>query len=265
MPSTGWYSWITSKVSYQALALIAPAMTIFSILFVLWHGVALGIDFKGGTWMDVLTDRNMTSDQMQLMSSELSGMGLKDVKVSAGFDIESKMTKLTVVTTSVVNETSVKGVLEKYVGDIIESDYALVPLASKPPADLNDKLNARFSGHVNLNYSGGVMRLTALELDQTQLASALEYYLGVKVEPQVHKKNFNVRSVGPTLGEKFRDQGEKAIVISFILMGIVVFMSFKEIVPSFAVMLAAVCMRLSHSALWCFSESRLSPQRLQHY
>jgi len=52
--------------------------------------------------------------------------------------------------------------------------------------------------------------------------------------------NKNVQTTGSTLGSTFFKQIMKAILIAFILMGIVVFIQFRVIVPSFAVVLAAL-------------------------
>lgn len=49
----------------------------------------------------------------------------------------------------------------------------------------------------------------------------------------------NIHSSGSTLGDNFFSQILKALLIAFVLMGIVVFIQFKVPVPSFAVILAA--------------------------
>jgi len=241
MPVDGLYTKMISRVSYKTLVVIPPLLSILAILFVMWNGIEYGIDFKGGTWMEVLTSKDITAEHTSLLSAELTKTGLADVKVYSGFDIDSSLTKLTMVTTSVVNESQVKEIITKYSGEIIESDYALVPLPEKPPADLADKLAKRFGGYVNVDYDDGVMKVTALDLNEEKLDSALEYYLKQPLTTQVSKKNFNVRSVGPTLGKTFREQGVKALIVAYILMGLVIFMAFKDVVPSFAVMLAATC------------------------
>ena len=52
--------------------------------------------------------------------------------------------------------------------------------------------------------------------------------------------NYNVESMGSTLGEQFFKQTSQAIIIAFILMSIVIFLTFRAIIPSLFVILAAV-------------------------
>lgn len=51
--------------------------------------------------------------------------------------------------------------------------------------------------------------------------------------------DYSVRVIGPSLGASFFQQTMKAMVIAFILMGLVVFYYFRTLVPSSAVILAA--------------------------
>jgi preprotein translocase subunit SecF len=50
----------------------------------------------------------------------------------------------------------------------------------------------------------------------------------------------SIETIGPALGESFWSQAQIGIIIAFILMGIIVFGIFRSVVPSIAVMLAAV-------------------------
>jgi len=50
----------------------------------------------------------------------------------------------------------------------------------------------------------------------------------------------NIQTIGPALGETFWAQAQTGIIIAFILMGILVFILFRETVPSLAVMSCAV-------------------------
>lgn len=53
-------------------------------------------------------------------------------------------------------------------------------------------------------------------------------------------EDFSIQTIGPSLGESFWVQAQYAIIIAFILMGIIVFIVFRTFVPSTAVMLAAI-------------------------
>ena len=239
----GWYANITKKIDYRKLAMVTPILTIIMVFVILTNGLVYGIEFMGGTWMDVLTDRELTPAQLTSLKGDFESVGLNDVKVSVGYDINTNHNKLTVQTTSVFEDKeTVAKVLSPYVGELTEFDTARVNLDSNPPASLSDNLVKRLRYGVDVTYEDGVLELVSLNLEQEELESALSYYLGKDVKVDLLKKNFNLRSVGPTLGDTFRTQGITALFISFFFMSIVVYFAFKmEIVPAIAVIQAAVC------------------------
>ena len=51
--------------------------------------------------------------------------------------------------------------------------------------------------------------------------------------------NVEIRQVGPIYGQELQVQALQALIISFIGMAIVVFLLFRSLVPSFAVILSA--------------------------
>ena len=53
------------------------------------------------------------------------------------------------------------------------------------------------------------------------------------------KENFSIEQVSSSLGESFYQGLLKAVVISFVLMGIVIFVAFRNFIPSAAVLLSA--------------------------
>jgi preprotein translocase subunit SecF len=72
----------------------------------------------------------------------------------------------------------------------------------------------------------------ASDVDPEQLLGAIKEYAG-------EFEKFNLETMGSALGEAFFKQTITAMLIAFVLMSIVVFLSFKTFVPSFAVILSA--------------------------
>ncbi|MBN3037360.1 MAG: hypothetical protein JW834_02850 [Candidatus Diapherotrites archaeon] len=62
----------------------------------------------------------------------------------------------------------------------------------------------------------------------------------VAAELGVDEMDLGFREVGPTLGAMFWEQGIRAIVLAFILMSVVVFLAFREFMPSVYVVSSAV-------------------------
>jgi preprotein translocase subunit SecF len=60
-----------------------------------------------------------------------------------------------------------------------------------------------------------------------------------KLEKNGYKiKNYSIQKISPVLGEQFFKQSIMALLIAFLLMGIVVFVIFKEILPSLYIIFA---------------------------
>ncbi|NOQ38125.1 protein translocase subunit SecF [archaeon] len=72
------------------------------------------------------------------------------------------------------------------------------------------------------------------------------------------KDNISIQSVGAALGEEFMRQAIMAVVFAFILMGIIIFMTFKTIVPSIAIISAAAVDILFAMALMVIFNINLS-------
>jgi len=103
--------------------------------------------------------------------------------------------------------------------------------------ELEDALSEKF-GEVIVreirSYSGQGISIQ-LESD-VDIDEAMKEFtdMGILIE------DFSIQTIGPSLGESFWVQAQYAIIIAFILMGIIVFIVFRTFVPSVAVMLAAV-------------------------
>jgi len=216
---------------------------VLSILLVFFNGVPLGIDFKGGTLIEIMTDKEIDSAVISSLTEDLSSLSLEDLKIYSGKDLETRKTRVSISTSSVVELSEMEGVLVKYFGTLRESDQATAVLTSKPPSDLTDRLRSRLKQTVDVEYdeASNKLTVTALDLDKEELDSALTYYLDEDVSVDLLKKNLNLNAMQPTLGEKLRNDGIKAAVVGYILMVVVILIAFRDLVPSIAVLLSATC------------------------
>ena len=237
----GYYSRLIERVNYKVLAVLPLAFALLMALVVLTRGVELGIDFKGGTWIEVLTDKDLTPEIQAQIQEGLKAKGLQDVKLYVGWDVESGKNKRTIASTSVVGKDEIASVVSPYVGELLDSDVAKAAYAGKPSADLADRLSAILKQRVDVAEEDGELVITALDLDEASLQSALAYSSGQTLDVRVEKKNLNSRTVGATLGKTFKEQGIKALIAAYVLISIVVFVAYRTIVPSIAVLQAAVC------------------------
>lgn len=233
------YSRLVGRVNYRILTVIPPLMAVLALVLFYVNGVSYGIEFQGGTWIEATTDNDLTN-LLEPIQESLINANLTDLKSYVGYDIATQKNKLTVVTTSMVGEDEIESLLEPHLGSLNPVDTVVLELSDKPPTDLADKLKERFK-HIDVSVEGDTVTIKALDLDGEEISSALSYYLGKDVEVEVKEKNLNMRSVGPTLGKTFREQGIKALFVAYLLMSMVVFFAFRNLVPSVAVLQAAVC------------------------
>jgi preprotein translocase subunit SecF len=237
------YSNLIRKVPYKSLILVPIIASVLSLFLISFNGLPLGIDFKGGTLIELSTDNVVDSQLVADLTKDLEGLFLEDLKVYSGKDLESGKNKVTVSTSSVLGPGNVSGVLIKYFGEMRETDQASAVLKSKPPSDLADRLKSRLKQTVDVKYDDATKTLTiiALDMNKVDLDSALTYYLEEDVSVNLLKKNLNLNAMQPTLGAKLRDDGMKAAFVGYILMAVVILLAFRDIVPSIAVLLSATC------------------------
>lgn len=77
-------------------------------------------------------------------------------------------------------------------------------------------------------------------LIEVEAGFALEDILTAIQDSGIDTSSASIHTIGPALGENFWTQARAGISIAFVLMGIVVFFLFRKIVPSAAVIFAAV-------------------------
>ena len=101
-----------------------------------------------------------------------------------------------------------------------------------PKADINIRTQDQLSEIVAIDVEVDISDQAELELFKDSLITILPGLTKDEI-------NQNIRTTGSSLGATFFSQIIKAMIIAFILMGIVVFIQFKVPTPSLAVILAA--------------------------
>ena len=113
---------------------------------------------------------------------------------------------------------------------------------SKTPLELKKilekELNSDFSVR-SLTEFGSDKRIgyviEATNIEEVQLNNALRSNL------EFNEEDYSIEVVGPGLGQAFYKQMVWAVAFAFVFMAIVVFITFRTLIPSLAVVLAALC------------------------
>ncbi len=109
-------------------------------------------------------------------------------------------------------------------------------------SQMEEKLSTTFDGEeisTRTFHSAGKIIAVAIDTnrqDEREIAGLLAF---LQTETGLSTANFSIEIVGSSLGESFFRQTATALLIGFLLMGLVVFIYFRTLVPSLAVILAA--------------------------
>ena len=74
------------------------------------------------------------------------------------------------------------------------------------------------------------------EIDEDSMKSSILEATGI----EINEENSSIEVVGSSLGESFYNQMVKALIFAFIFMSLVVFITFRKLLPSFAVVIVAL-------------------------
>lgn len=139
------------------------------------------------------------------------------------------------------------GVKVASTGDFINKDVSLrggitATINIKEDININElekiipvKSNIRKLTDPTTGTNVGVM-IEVSDIKLEDLQKILEKQLNIKLT----EENFSVEETGPALGDTFYKGLVKALLISFLLMGIAVIISFRKMIPSLAVIFAAL-------------------------
>lgn len=236
----GLYSRLIARVDYRLLIFVPPAIALLFVAVIAVNGLPLGIDFQGGTWIDLSLDERLSDAQTDALVASLEELGLDEVSAQWGFDASAGQHKLTIVTATETGIEAVAPVLEPAVGSLTEYDRAIITGTGNISAEDLDRLRSRFPA-AEITYQEDTLIIAALDLDAEELQRAVQGYFGNDADIALTPRNFNLRSVGPTLGSRFRSQGLKAFLVAYLFMTIVVAVAFREFIPTVAVLAAATC------------------------
>jgi len=115
-----------------------------------------------------------------------------------------------------------------------DKETDLKVLESKIFSEINEPVVIR---RLQETYSGKQLAIIIeSKADSNILKASIEKNLGIVLD----EKNSSVEITGTSLSETFYQELIKAVVLSFLFMGIVVFIIFRKIIPSIAVIQAAV-------------------------
>jgi preprotein translocase subunit SecF len=198
-----------------AILAIIALLLIFKPAFMPVGGLSRGIDLRGGVTITATVGSDFDADELKsILENEFK---LEDVSVRK--------------TVNPVDNR--RGVLIEFSGN---SDIlAAQTLAGSDEAAAKELVAPWAGAGANVTEMPAQDAIsTAKENFNSEAKQFLLEYL------KAEKEKLSFREVGPALSEFFWESGQRAIILAFVLMAMIVFFVFRNFVPSMAVILAAV-------------------------
>lgn len=216
--------------------LVVPAAAFIAFLFLvlIFPGIPHGIDLKGGTMIIVRSDAPIDPDNLKAVLAEnfpLKELEVSEISSPAGYGTViqySENSALIEAEQMLDDANSLKNTnpaeSKRLAIDSMDKVSSYIPPQDTTDLDLEDTLEL-----ANTN----LIKAKENFQEQLQLLIKQEFALGEEVR-------FQKREIGAALGETFWNTAISVSIIAIVLVVIVVFTFFREIIPSLAIIGAAV-------------------------
>ncbi len=224
---------------YRRLVLV-PAILTLIFLFILFisPGITLGLDFVGGTRIIVSTEKLQEKPVVNLLTKDL---GLPDAKVS-------------IVTGPFGSSARIEYAEPKFLSDARSLLERAAEVKEKDPASAKrmlgealTKLNGTFDSGKDAD-SLLVQTAQAVNTESEKISNSVRTQLisrfGLPSNTQ-----FAIEQVTPTFGASFLANTIFVAIVSILLLSAAIFIFFRELIPSLAVVEAALFDMLTAVAL----------------
>ena len=224
------------KGHYKNLMLIVVALWIvFLFVTFVYPGLTAGIDLKGGTMYIIRTDKPMDSTVLQ--KTLLDNFPLEDLEVATisspsghGATIQYANNKILATATGYIAEAK----------SLVTTDPAQAKVLARQTFDYL-KQSGYFAGEYPADNVAPEVWVQEADIAvssseqnfETQMISKIKTTFGLTSAP------YQKREIGATLGKQFWDSAIDVAITVLILITVIVFLFFREIVPSIAIISSA--------------------------
>ncbi|QQR92875.1 MAG: hypothetical protein IPJ89_01360 [Candidatus Iainarchaeum archaeon] len=224
--------------NYKRLMIIPAVLAIaFLLILLVFPGIKLGLDFVGGVRVVVNTDKLSEKPVQELLSQELN---LKEVKVSvvtSPFGTSARIEyaepqELTQARQLLDQALQVKATAPTQARSLLTQ--SLTTLNITPTSEVVDDLVTQASQAINTR--------------STELSNSVRQKLTERFSLPADT-SFTIEEVTPTFGATFLSNAIFVGIISILLLTIVIFIFFREVVPSLAMIQAILFDMLTAVAL----------------
>jgi preprotein translocase subunit SecF len=234
------------KGNYKLLAIFPVALLIIAAIFI--PSIKMGVDFTGGTLISLNLNQKIDSSELQ---KDLALDGLEanvrvyDSAVGPKAEIELQQNPNLVLAESLKSQFTT--LLQNV--SILElqsnQNASMIPQYLEARKELNDVSNQMFQ-LAGLNTDAGMIsNLNILQKDFNDAYSkAYSNYrdsISKSINKYVSYSSISVQTVSPVLSTHFMEQAKWVVITAAVLSFIFVFVFFRQVIPSIAVLTGAAC------------------------
>ncbi|MBD3210017.1 hypothetical protein GF318_01405 [Candidatus Micrarchaeota archaeon] len=232
------------KGDYRLLALVPLALMALSIYFI--PSIEMGVDFQGGTLVALSLDEQVDSEELQ---AELQQEGL-DAEVtvfetSLGYRAEIEVPQ----SEKLVRAEELKGEFNSMISEVARLEILAYQNSSFEP-EYNQKKEELEATAEEMFLLAGKELEKGQSVNEIQdgfseayadVYSSYQKSISDPIDKHISYQSISVQTVSPVLSTKFIDKVINVTIISAIVSVILVFLFFRSIPPSIAVLTGAFC------------------------
>jgi len=233
------------------LLLIAPLILVIASLFFI-PSIQKGVDFKGGTLVTMQTSEPVDADALraELVSRGYLVSSVKSLPNPSGYEVEVEIERDSSLTQAEALKSSFFSNIEE--ASRLESD---VTVSNGSAESLSKYMAARESIDKTANslfkiaglpenasaYSNTNELKAAVGITYRQILDQYSERLTFLLSGVVNYQTASFNEVSASLSEKFIDKAVTVSIYSIIFVSIAVFLIFRTVIPSLAVLIGAGC------------------------
>jgi len=234
------------KGDYRLLAIAPLILVVISLFFI--PQVKLGVDFTGGTLISLTLDHEINAEELK---QDLASEGLEaDVQVfetAVGYKAEVEVPQsdnlvraeeLKVEFAEVLAEASFLEV-EANTNESAVGEYNAAKAETEAVADEMFAMTSLRRSDFNISGMNDLDR--AFKEAYQRVYSDYEESISGPIDKHVDYDSISVQTVSPLLSTHFIDKAFNVVLLSGILSVVFVFLFFRTVVPSIAVIVGAFC------------------------
>ncbi|MFH0713849.1 MAG: hypothetical protein V1722_04410 [Candidatus Micrarchaeota archaeon] len=235
--------------NYKLLAIIPIVLFIAALGLIFFNGVPQGVDLKGGVLLSIQAQGNVDVAAVHAAVAKvatISNIRTFASPVGTGLEVEletnDKLAKIEEKIKALQAKDSLLRELEVNATVVpTEEAVTIAQRESAVSAEIISDAKVIFQ-ELGVSYTPIEAHLTVKEAVGAYNNQQDVYRNEVinAVKGVVNVKSYSFREVGPALSKFFLDKSREVLLISFILAAIAVFVVFRSIVPSAAVIVGAV-------------------------